>query len=521
MAGPIPVPVHTAEKKDGQDSFTIDCTLRIAVLNAATGQPVTDAYVTKPAMTAKLQQILDRRGVHPFRVLDARSVTFINGTNFSDSLGVEDVYIWEVDSSSTEKQKKLKITPKSTGEFIHQAATPEVLAGGTDTFIKINGTGERYIKSRTGTKDHVLRDLITNTKGILEVPISFGDWLANTEVTIRFRDYLVVKAEGVLAPDNLIASERAAGKTPSENGHKALNVALTLEPSANNWKAGPASQQQTFQNELGFKPVEWGKEADATVWVVRRVQQATTLWPVVAGGTGTYVRRGIMVHYNSGYYMTEQRGTTNRLCREAFTSEENDYMMRPAMALLILQHVLPGNVLGYHYHIGREGAIYIAARENASAPHAGDSREPDSVTARENVDTNPRSTTHNIANPRGNWNTTLNSSYVGIDVLGTHEAARYHYTPHQLWYMDRLIENIRSRNPEIHWYNILGHDEARQAFIGEYGSPNGNPASQIMSGQMKYKCVHGTSTKWVAKKGDPGAAIDGMDLLRGRHGATF
>ncbi len=58
-----------------------------------------------------------------------------------------------------------------------------------------------------------------------------------------------------------------------------------------------------------------------------------------------------------------------------------------------------------------------------------------------------------------------------------------------------------SRNSNINWYEILGHDESRTAY------KNANPSST------------------VTDKMDPGAALPGgaqsMEFLRGRHGATF
>ena len=126
--------------------------------------------------------------------------------------------------------------------------------------------------------------------------------------------------------------------------------------------------------------------------------------------------------------------------------------------------------------------------------HSGKSREPDTVTAQENFTATgpPREVTHIYDSPRE----ALDKSHIGINLLGHHSEARYHFTARQHWYLDRLIENIQSRRPDVEWHTILGHDENRAA----------------------YKDAHPGTTEH--DKADPGAALaGGMIRLRGRHGA--
>jgi len=240
------------------------------------------------------------------------------------------------------------------------------------------------------------------------------------------------------------------------------------------------------------------------VWAVRRVKPLSEVVPAanIAAGSGNNSRAGIMIHYNSGYYMYEKRPDKDHrvLCRDAYSSAENRYMMNVKMALGILKNIndayeAEANAtgrLGYHYHIEPSGAIFPAVAESLNVWHAGKTREMSTVLATENVEANPRTVTQAMASPKNN----LNSSYIGIDLLGSHFDG-YHYSTHQHWYLDRLIENIRSRIPAIPWYRIQGHDETRAAHNAIAATPE--PA-----------------------KADPGAALNGgMTKLRGRHGAVF
>jgi hypothetical protein len=287
-----------------------------------------------------------------------------------------------------------------------------------------------------------------------------------------------------------------------------MKVILAGAPVDNTWSAEVGSTKATFEDEIEFDPgVISTKEIDFTVWVVRKVKAIGDVVPanLIVNGSGNHSRIGILIHYNSGYNLFEQRpDKPNKvLCRTAFTNKENDFMMRPVMAMSILSKINAAaganSRLGYHYHIDREGTILPTVAETLGMWHAGNSREKKTVRAVENVDANPRDVSHTIPSPKEG----LNSRYIGIDVL-SHHAAGYHFTEEQHWYLDRLIENIKSRNT-IEWYRIQGHDESRDAYRSHHGITAANE----------------TETNKV--KADPGAALEkgGMDALRGRHGAAF
>jgi hypothetical protein len=497
MAGSINV--HPISDGDDNDTFSFECTFRLKVLDAATGEPVTDAFAEQPTIDI---DILNRRGVHPFRVLRARTINFTHSQMADFSFDVHNLRTFVPADDDTEENRSLTSTYVCTEEFIHQAKKPEVLlsADNTTEFHKIHHSDSRYICTKSAGNEYAQRALITNLDGVLEIPIPFTSWLTGSKIKVKLRDHVMLKAEEGYDPQQLKASETSAGKTPSNNGHKALGIELRNNPMDNQWFATGGGAEKQFADEIEFEtsPLDWD-DIDATVWVVRRAQEASTIVSndLLPTPSGTYHQNGILIHYNSGYYLSEKRGTATHLCRDAFNANENKYMMMAQMALWILKRINGASgTLGYHYHIDYTGSIYRSRDDTLRANHAGFSREPNAVTARENDVSEPRTVTQTISSPRNS----LNRSYVGIDLLGNHRAG-YHYTDQQHWYLDRLIENIMSRNSNISWYEILGHDESRAA----------------------YKAAHPASA--VPDKADPGAALRGgaqsMELLRGRHGATF
>ncbi len=492
------IPVQPVESEESTNYFSVECTIRVKILDVVNGKPVTDAYAVKPARDGA---VLDRRGKHPFRVLQKRSTTF-TGTGIADfSFDSLDLKTFELGSGSTDASKQLKASWKVAGEFVHPATDGAIVsnADGSTVFAKIHADDERYICIKSGNTIYAQRDLITNRDGVLEIPVSFSDWFWGEPITIKLRDHYVLIAEGAFDPAALMERAKKAKREPGENGVKELSARLDDAPLDNNWFGVSGKAEKKFVEEIKLDPPAVSRNAiDFTLWAVRKVRNSTELVPngVPGQANGSYGQRGIMIHYNSGYYMSEKRGTTTRLCREAFVDHENEYMMRPEMAIWILIRI-GINSLGYHYHMARDGTILISRPDDTKVSHAGHSREPTTVTARENVGDNPRTVAHTFTNPRSN----LNAHYIGIDLLGYHEV-NYGYTTAQHWYLDRLIENIRSRATDIEWYHILGHDEVRTAYNATQSAANQQPA-----------------------KLDPGAALNGgaqgMELLRGRHGAEF
>ncbi len=504
------IPVHPIKEEKEHDSFSIECTFRLRVLDVATGDFLANAYAEKPAADLK---VLERRGVHPFRVLNARSVDFNGGELGDFKFDVRTLKTFVEDAAASKPDAKALVeTWKCVSEFFHPALNGEVLVNKSgDTRFQRILTGEpRFVGVKDASATYAERALITGFDGVLAVPISFKAWLAGTKITVKFRDYKIMKADGEFSPEKLGEQETAAGLPPSKNGFKALKVSLQGDPIGNDWRAKPGTKEQKFDDEITFEmPRVSREEIDFTVWAVRRVKRLSDLVPAgrIAPGSGRNFRAGIMVHYNSGYYCTELRPDAKHKvnCRDAFTDRENRYMMDPNMAMAILRKIndayeapKPGKVgrLGYNYHIAPDGTMLPAVDETLVIWHAGESREPDAVEAVENVDSGPRTVSQKISKPKNN----LNDSYIGIDLLGNHQPG-FHYTVHQHWYLDRLIENIRGRNPGILWHHILGHDEARAA----------------------YRDFKGITGDAVPKpKADPGAALEGgMTKLRGRHGAPF
>lgn len=497
-----PIAVHPIEGSVW-DSLSIEFSFRMRVLDAATGEVLQSAYAEKPKAD---KAILERRGAHPFRVLEPRRVQFTDGNaDATQRLDVEyDVQNLRAfvkdDATSTKEKKSLKESWKVVPEFFQPHTDKERVASadGKTVFVHVDASTEQYVCIKDASKTYAERDLITDRDGLLHVPLPFLDWLQGTTYKFKFRDYVLLEAKGDLAPEKLIEKETKEGKSASINGHKAMKIALEGDPLTNGWTATVGTTKGTFVDEFSFTSSACSfEEIDVTVWAVRRVKRLSDIMPAadIANGSGTNSRTGIMIHFNSGYYMYEKRPDFDHkvLCRDAFTNRENRYMMNVKMAMGILKSLNGTNgSLGYNYHIEEDGTPLLAVDETLKISHAGYSKEASPVVATENVDTTPRTVSQTIASPKSG----LNSSYIGIDVLGNNNAG-YHYTAAQLWYLDRLIENIRSRVTTLPWYRIQGHDEVRAAY-------------------------NATAATAQAAKADPGAALDGgMTKLRGRHGAVF
>lgn len=489
-----PIAVHPVEGDADYDSWTIRCSMRVLVLDAATGRPLAGAYAEKPAVE---QKVLNERGVHPFRVLKTRDVTLDHGDFDSFTYPVTDLRTYVLDGDNA-----LKLTWNSTAECIQAPEREEVLQGeGGALFQRIAGADKRYIMVHDGNEELAKRDLITNTDGILDIPITWQEWLKGTTVTVKLRDFRILEAKDDFSVADLLRRETSAGGAASLNGYRALKVTLHGDCVDNDWRAKPGATEGKFEEELDLDK-SWAsfEDIDAVVWAVCRSGPCTDLVDeaVLTSSTRECSCEGIMIHFNSGYNMTEVRGTAKRLSREAFTAGENDYMMRVETALWILRRIadlINVSSLGYQYHISREGHIYRCSDDDVRMSHAGYSREASPVTAVqpwEPGDLGPPQTAEHTFTSR---KTSLNVSYIGIDLLGSHNAG-YHFTESQLWYLDRLIENLMDEYDDIEWYRIQGHDEVRKAWNDAFAD----------------KPV----------KNDPGAALaGGMDGLRGRHGAPL
>jgi hypothetical protein len=478
------ISVHPVRRRRDRDTLAPARTLRLRVLDAATGKPVVDAHAESPVVDAA---VLDRLGIHPFRVLSERSVVFGRHGISDFSFGVRSLRAWVPVPGAGRGGKRLEQSWTSTGEIVHPSVRGGMLQAtdGSALFFRIDARDERYVLVRDGGALHARRDLITNRKGLLELPLPRAD--GRSRLTVKLRDHLMLVA-------------------PARARRRALAVELRGDPLDNRFWLTGGEQERPFVDEIELEipSGDGGGAVDATVWVVRRIRPADVLVPAdvlpeVAPGGCT--RQGVTIHYNSGYDMSERRGGAARWCREALRSGEDDHMMLPQMVLWLLKRSNgDAGTLGYHYLVDRRGTVYRAVAETSRVSHAGLTREPDQVTARENVDAAPRTIAHRIDRPRE----ALNRSHVGICLVGHHDPG-YACTAEQHWYLDRLIENLRARCPEIVWSTIVGHDEARAAWRAHRGitDPDAEPRP----------------------KTDPGAALRGgaqsMVLLRGRHGAAF
>lgn len=487
------IPIHPVETEKEQDSYYLDLILRIKLLDITNGKPITDGYAIKPVISSSIFQRYVR---FPLRILNTRIVNFTNSDtgNFAGQFKTIRVF---APSSGSNPPTALNLTWQCAPEFIHLKEDGHILSDTRgNIFQQIDSSDERYICVKSSETKYCEPALITNKFGVLEIPINYSDLVNNSSLKIEFRDYVIAKAEGEFSP---------------VSGHDPFDVSLTGNPIDNIWSAKKGSEILTFSNQIDLSVSFTGlashlinvatNKLDLTLWAIRKVKRCdssacTGFNNRPAGATVL----GIVIHYNSGYYISECRGSGSVLCRNIFDNgnntcyNDNKYFSSPELCLQILKKLFTSGKTGYHYHIDRNGEIISVVDEDKRVYHSGKSREPLTVIAEKNSGGATLTTSHTSAMPTEQ----LDNNYIGINLTGHHNPAKYHFTDHQHWYLDRLIENIRSRRSEIEWYSILGHDEVRGAYI----------------------VAHPSTTEMV--KTDPGNALaGGMRQLRGRHGANF
>lgn len=525
------IAVHPVDNATEHDAIHLDLFLRVRVLDIATGQPVTDAYAIRPEVDPRTMK---RLAMHPFRIKEKRDIELVwvdkkfkkdaRGRTVLDKeekkgcvVKFKTLRTCIADPPSVVPPKKFVWTWKCVPEFFHgKPRGTSVLDGKGNVYEPVHGDDKTFVCVKKEGKVLAERSLITNVDGILEIPVSMQDLFDGKEVVIEFRDYCCALAEGPFSP---------------EVGHKTIGVSLDSSPNDNNWVMKAGGGTRKFEKTLTHKPrfhplfglMDWVDRAkiDLTLWVVRKVKECDSEARTLSSGPRAdyknvtverrgrrvtkrvpakiYPPRGIIIHYNSGYYISEKRGEGAKALTKVFNDHENDYMLWSETALQILKALRPsgkGSRSGYHYHIERNGQIVRVVDEELLTGHAGTSREKKTVGAEENVNPGktPRRTAKTIASPVDG----VDKEYIGIDMIGHDANEKHHFTEPQLWYLDRLIENIQARRPEVKWYYIQGHDEVVEAWNDEHVEDQRTP------------------------KNDPGAALHGgMDRLRGRHGATF
>lgn len=398
---------------------------------------------------------------------------------------------FEPEPPDSNPPKKLKATWQCVSEFFYvQPGGVEVEDSSGNVFQRVEGDLSRFVCLESRKQRYAKRDLIGDVDGVLEIPISFSEWLAGTEITLKLRDYMVAKAEGAF---------------PAEMYVESVEVNLRGTPEDPSWIMSSGATDANFEDELTFKtnPGSWA-DYHLTIWAVRRPEVCTSSAKTISTARpGASETRGIVIHYNSGFECKEKRGTKRVpkyfRCRDVYdealryVQQDNKHCMEIELALHLLKNFFTSGKTGYHYHIARDGLIMAVAAEDRRVVHSGSSREPEKVKARTEASAGPPQVrTQANSSPTNK----LDNTHIGINLMGYHSESRFYYTPHQLWYLDRLIENIQSRRPTIQWHTILGHDEVRAAFKAKY------PARTELD------------------KDDPGAALaGGMEQLRGRHGA--
>ena len=467
-------------------SFHLDLTLRVRVLDVVTGQPLARAYATKPAFDAKK---LDAFGMHPLRVLAEREVQLDNTSTGLITLNIKGLRTFVPDPSGSALVSALKPTWQCTPEFVYTKPGRLISKDGSH-FQRVDDSEDRFVCIKSAKATYAERALVTTQKGILEIPVSGPEWLANKTLELAFRDYMIIEAKDDYDAD-----------AP----HQEFTTSLEGAPKDNGWKLERNGTKTAFEESIKIETSLlwhlWNSargEAEVTIWAVRKVVEysGTAKTTPVDRPAGT-VPKGIVIHYNSGRNMIEKRGSGTVECAKVFDDSgrsvlrDNDAFGLPELALQIIKGCLPSLKYGYHHHVARNGEIWFVVDEDKRTYHAGASREPSTTDCRTTGDDGaPTTHTHTRTSPSEN----LNNTYIGIDILGYHDKAKFHFTGHQLWYLDRLIENICSRYDDVAWYNILGHDEVRTA----------------------YNTAHPASTE--VKKTDPGSALPGgMEGLRGRH----
>ncbi|MBD3332317.1 hypothetical protein GF356_05670, partial [candidate division GN15 bacterium] len=149
------------------------------------------------------------------------------------------------------------------------------------------------------------------------------------------------------------------------------------------------------------------EEPDVTLWAVRKVKECQS--DVRTNGTsrrGAGVR-GVVIHYNSGQFISERRGRGTVLLRNALDESganclsDNTYWGASELCLRILAQLDRRRRLGYHYHLERNGEIVATVDEEQRTNHAGASREPDTVEAERSGGAGaPQTNTHTNNRPR-------------------------------------------------------------------------------------------------------------------------
>jgi hypothetical protein len=474
------IAVHPVENDEEQDVLHLSLVLRIKLLDVVTGEPIKDGYAIKPELL----------------VLNARPVKFTNNDTGDFTVNFKTLRTFVPADGASDPPSSLKPTWQVVPEvFCPKSGGNTLVDDAGNVFQQVDADDQRYVCIKSATVQYCEPSMITNQQGILEIPIPFADWMNKSTVTIELRDYSIAQAEGNFGP---------------EVGQDKFQVSLIGDPPDNNWTLIKDQETVPFLSRIEY-PLTFtslashlwdasSNEPDLVLWAVRKVKECTSTARTKSTkrpGAGTV--RGIVVHYNSGYFISERRGTGTVRCRDVFDNadrswlQDNKYFSSPELCLHILQELFHSGRTGYHYHIDRTGEIMAVVNETRRCYHSGSSREPSQVVA-ERAAGQAQSATYNNSNPTEK----LDNTHIGINITGHHAASQYHFTDHQQWYLDRLIENIRSRRQEVEWHTILGHDEIRAAYKAAHPSSGAHP------------------------KQDPGTALSGgMKQLRGRHGANF
>jgi hypothetical protein len=507
----IEIHAHPVESKEESDSYSFKYTFRLQVLDVATGLPLRFACATLPVVDDKMRKVLDKRGSHPFKFAykNKIQVTFrCSGMkNFTAPFPCLKTFVPNNDLLPEAKKISLKETDTRVPEIFGTLPDSGIYSGPDGTlFVQVRPFPKdltpRYVMVNDAKEMYAKRSLATNFDGVLEIPIKPWDWINCTSIKVKLRDYDLLEADGEFAPERLVEAEQKAHRTASDNGHRSLTVRLAGKPDDFTWWARAGNTWRKFKDVITFSRQDERLLADprptpqsfsqstsftATVWAVRRTLQAAkdNDFKNIFNDTKDDVpeRRGIVIHYNSGYNLEEKRGGGWTSCKDIVNKDENHFPLDLIVDFYSVKNELdkngnPAN-LGYNYHIGRDGTIVLAGDENHRMNHAHPGKEMPRVkyilgTHTDHID---------IENPEEN----INTYCLGVVVVGDDHDLRFHFNNRQVWYLDRLIENLRMRYLKITWCHIQSHQEVREA-LGQHD------------------------------RTDPGAALPGgMEELRGRH----
>ena len=97
----------------GYTSLQVDTTLRIKILDLATGRPLSGAYATKPIVHPFTLNLL---GKHPLQVLGERDVTLWHSSMGDMTLKVKSLRTYVPDPLEADPVTKLKQTWQTTPE---------------------------------------------------------------------------------------------------------------------------------------------------------------------------------------------------------------------------------------------------------------------------------------------------------------------------------------------------------------------------------------------------------------------